>query len=336
VNRSKRAVFLLTLLTAGLLPVAAGARPSDDPYADQQWGLEEIQVFDAWDISRGKGVLVAVIDSGIDLRHPDLQANVVRKGKDFVDGGKAADEFGHGTHVAGIIAADTNNGRGIAGVAPSAKLMSVRVLDENNSGEGDAMVKGIRWAADNGADVINVSAGYPVPTYGQYYAALLDDFQRAIEHAWKRGAVVVMAAGNSSQPLCDQPYAPALCVGATGVLGEKTHYSNFDVTMAENYLVAPGGETVSTTCGDGILSTWLRSEPRNGPCDPEDGYAFAGGTSMATPMVSGVAALLASQGLSNEEIVERILATADDLGAPGKDPIYGAGRVNALKAVTGR
>ena len=340
--RKTRLLALLAATVVTVIPSAvvsageSGSRPND-PYVERQVALEEIGAFEAWHHSTGRGALVAVVDSGIDLTHPDLDANVIRAGKDFVDGGTPDDEFGHGTHVAGIIAAVTNNGEGVASIAPQARLMSVRILDENNGAPEAAFVpKGIRWAAKNGADVINVSVGYPVPVYGQYYAAGIDDLQRAIDYAWGRGAVVVFAAGNAYQPLCDQPMGPALCVGATGAFGQKTPYSNFDVTMTENYLVAPGGETVATDCNWLILSTWARRTPRAGACNPAVGYAAVNGTSMAAPMVAGVAALLVEQGLTNKEIVARILGTADDLGAPGRDPVYGFGRVNALRAVTAR
>lgn len=319
-------------------PVQAQSAPSNDPYVGHQWAFEEIKAFEAWKHSTGKGALVAVVDSGIDFSHPDLRGNLISRGKDFIDGGEPQDEFGHGTHIAGIIAAVTDNRIGVAGLAPSARLMSVRVLDENNGGDSETLPKAILWAAKHGADVINVSIGYPVPIYGRYYQAGIDDLQEAVDAASELGAVVVMAAGNNYQPACDQGLEFALCVGATGAFEEKAHYSNFDATTLDNYLVAPGGETLVFDCDWQIFSTWLSDEERipNDQCNPAGpGYTGASGTSMAAPMVSGVAALLASQGLTNTEIIDRILATADDLGAPGKDPLYGAGRVNALRAVTG-
>jgi subtilisin family serine protease len=317
--------------------VPAGAAPSD-PHFNRQWGLVNIQAEQAWSTADGTGALIAVVDTGVDLGHPDLASKLVTlTGADFSDGRDtdgAQDENGHGTHVAGIAGAITNNGVGVAGTAPGAQILPVRVLDADGSGSTDQVAAGIRFAADNGADVINLSLGLlsgvdkVVKILGE-----LDPVYEAIDHAWSTGATIVVAAGNDSFPLCAEPSAHprVVCVGATDVRDLRTFYSNSDASLSSQYLVAPGGDALS--CSGDIFSTYLRSEESF--CSPEAGYEALAGTSMATPFVAGVAALLAGTGLTNQQIVDCLTSTTDDLGLPGRDPIFGYGRVNAFKAVTG-
>jgi serine protease len=317
--------------------VPAGAATSD-PHFGRQWGLVNIQAEQAWATADGTGALIAVVDSGVDLGHPDLASKLVTlPGADFSDGQDAdgpQDENGHGTHVAGIAGAITNNGVGVAGTAPGARIMPVRVLDQDGSGTTDQVATGIRFAADNGADVINLSLGFlsGVDTVVRILGDL-DPVYEAIDHAWSAGATIVVAAGNDTFPLCAEPSAHprVVCVGATDVRDLRSFYSNSDATLTSQYLVAPGGDALS--CSGDIFSTYLRSEQPT--CSPEAGYEAVAGTSMATPFVSGVAGLLAGKGLSNQQIVGCLTSTTDDLGLPGRDPIFGFGRVNALKAVTG-
>ncbi len=314
-------------------------------------GLDRIRAEAAWARADGTGALVAVVDTGVDLGHPDLAAKIVNyPDADFVEPGGtctgpstnrtcvqdgAQDAHGHGTHVAGIAAAITNNGVGVAGTAPGARILPVRVLDAEGSGTTDQVAAGIRYAADKGADVVNLSLGFlsGVDKVARLLGEL-DPVYAAVDYAWQRGAVVVIAAGNDSVPLCAEPSAHprAVCVGATDRNDLRTFYSNSDATVTSTYLVAPGGAGL-LFCGDDVFSTYLRS--RSGSCSPQAGYAALAGTSMATPFVSGVAALLAGQGLANDQIVERLKRTSDDLGLPGRDPLYGYGRVNAARAVTG-
>jgi subtilisin family serine protease len=311
---------------------------TNDPFFARQWGLTKIDAERAWSVTDGTGATIAIVDSGVDLDHPDLAANVLGPADaDFTgdaDSDGAQDENGHGTHVAGIAAAARGNGVGVAGVAPGASILPVRVLDEEGSGSASAVANGIHYAADAGADVINLSLG---ATAGLGQAGqLLGDFDLvydAVEYAWTNGAVVVVAAGNDSFPLCSEPSnAPtALCVGATDVNDLRSYFSNSDATMTRPYVVAPGGDGL--TCSGEIFSTYLRTAPKTA-CSPSDGYDAIAGTSMATPFVSGVAALLASRGLTNAQIVDCLLETADDLGTPGRDPVFGYGRVNARAAVT--
>ena len=349
---------MIVALAALAGPAAAA---SNDPYFDRQWGLHKIQAEEAWATTTGTGSLVAVVDTGVDLTHPDLQANVVvASGADFVEpngncsgGGKTCaqdgpqDENGHGTHVAGIVGAVANNGIGVAGVAPGARILPVRVLDEKGNGSTDHVAAGIRFAADQGADVINLSLGM---TSGQGEAlgliGLLDPIYDALDYAWSKGSVVLVAAGNDSVPLCAEPASGhnVLCVGSTESRDLLSWFSNSDATTLDAYVTAPGGDGLGLLslgassptgemCDGDILSTYLRS--KTSYCSSEQGYEAIFGTSMATPHASGVAALLAAKGLTNQQIVDCITRTSDDLGLAGRDPIYGYGRVNAKKAVTG-
>ena len=345
---------LLAALAAIAAVLAAAIAPAgsatNDPHRALQWGLDKVQAESAWTTATGAGALIAIVDSGVDLAHPDLDGKLVSSGADFIEpkgecSGKgkaksctqdgAQDENGHGTHVAGIAAAETGNGVGVAGTAPGASLLPVRVLDEEGSGYADQLAAGIRYAADRGADVLNLSLGW-LSGQGAAIKILgeLDAVYEAIDYAWARGAVIVIAAGNDSVGLCAEPafHPRALCVGSTDENDLPSYFSNSDATMTSTYLVAPGGNGI--TCEGDILSTWLRSADHS-VCSPSTGYDAYAGTSMATPFVSGVAALLASKGLGNQAIVSCLARTTDDLGVPGRDPVYGYGRVNAAKAVAG-
>jgi subtilisin family serine protease len=308
------AAILCAIAQAG--PVFAA---SNDPLRSHQWGLDMIHADEAHAVTTGAGAVVAVVDTGVDASHPDLQGRI-GPGFDFVDGDSTPqDGNGHGTHVSGIIAADANNGVGVDSVAPGAEIMPVRVLDSSGSGSDSDVAKGIDWAVNHGANVINLSLGGTVPTSG---LGVQDDISSAVQRAVSRGVVVVAAAGNDGLPFCenDSEQGKVLCVGAVDRRGSRTFYSSFGAGLS---LVAPGGSAMPGTDED-ILSTW-----------PGGGYQELAGTSQATPHVSGVAALLVSLGVRGQAAVQRILATATDLGAPGPDPVYGAGVVNARAAVAG-
>lgn len=342
-----------TLLVTAVL-VGPAASQTQDTYTEKQWGLRKVQAEAAWATSTGTGVLVAVVDTGVDLAHPDLQANIASSGADFSEpdgtckkapgkgGAKtctqdyAQDKNGHGTHVAGIIGAVANNGIGVAGVAPGAKILPVRVLDAGGSGTTDQIASGIRYAADQGAKVINLSLGF-LSGVGEVVKVIgeLDPVYSAIDYAHGKGAVVVFAAGNDTVPVCAEPAAhpKVICVGATDQNDLRSWFSNSDATLLKNYVVAPGGDGLS--CAGDIFSTYLVGAPDPSYCSKADpGYEALAGTSMAAPHVAGVAALLAAKGLTNDAIITCINRTSDDLGAPGRDSVYGYGRVNALKAVT--
>lgn len=323
--------------------IAAPGRVKSDPMFEQQWGLIKVKAPQAWARSTGRGVVVAVIDTGVDLTHPDLKGKLVR-GVNLVDPSKPPqDDHGHGTHVAGIIAAATRNGRGISAVAPDAKIMPVKVLDKSGGGTTEAIAKGIRYAADHGADVINMSLAEEA-VIGNVSTLLgeNDEMHAAIDHAWRKGVVIVVAAGNSTVPLCSEPAAAdnTICVGAVGPDDTRAYYSQGDATNMKSFVSAPGGAAV-TASPDGvgiggddpsvnILSTVGRG---TGMDRNKTGYASAAGTSMAAPHVAGVAALLLAQRRSPSEVVKRILETAKDLGVPGRDPVYGYGLVDAATAV---
>lgn len=310
---------VLTSLAAAFLTCAlvSPANATTDPGRSQQWGLTKIHADQAWTKAKGAGITIAIVDTGIDLTHPDLKAHIASHydctSGSCVGGATAGnDDNGHGSHVAGIAAAVTGNGIGVAGVAPSAKLMAVKVLDSKGNGRCSDIVTGIRFASDHGARVINLSLGPATQLLDLIFGnSCLADLQSAADYAYGRGDVVVIAAGNDSiQAAYNDPSLEV--VGATGPNDEVASYSN---TGANVY--APGGDPPGTTCQtytNCILSTWVNGE-----------YALDAGTSMATPYVSGLAALLLSEGYTNAQAVARINSTADT--------VNGIPRINAMRAV---
>ena len=312
-----------------------GAQPVNDPVFPDQWGLTQIKAPAAWARGdRGSGATIAVVDTGVDLAHPDLAANLA-PGADVTaadDQGCAGpqDENGHGSHVAGIAAAVTGNGIGVAGTAPAAKVMPVRVLDAGGEGDDATVIAGIRYAADHGADVINLSLG-GAPVVGEV-PQLNEEIARAVQYAFSRGAVVVAAAGNESIPLCSYPAAAAntLCVGATDRRGLPSYYSNFPRSAENSVGVrAPGGVGDPFLCEDSE-DIWSTVWPGGDPCAGSgslSGYDTFAGTSMASPYVSGVAALLAAKGLTAGQILECIRTTSSNGGS--YDALMGYGIVDA-------
>jgi len=276
----------------------------NDPGAAQQYAWNTIDANEAWDINAGSNTtVIAVVDTGIQRSHPDLDAKIVA-GRDFVDNDTTADDGnGHGTHVAGTAAAETNNATGGAGSCPNCKLMPVRVLDNSGSGTLAAVADGIRWAADNGAKVINLSLG------GSGSSTL----QRAVEYAWSKGAFLACAAGNSNTSSTASAYPAAytncFAVASTTSSDARSSFSNYGSWVE---VAAPGSS---------IYSTWLNS-----------GYRTINGTSMATPHVAGLAGLLASSGLSNAQIRDRICSTSDAISGTGSQ--WSCGRINAYRAVS--
>ena len=325
---------------------------TNDPCAGRQWGHVNVRAPEAWSVTKGAGVTVAVIDTGSDFNHPDLGANLsAASGSNilantaytcpFQKPGKRArtssaiaqDDNGHGTHVAGTIAAVTGNGTGVAGAAPAAKVLPVKVPDAGGSGSDGDVARGICFAADKGAKVINLSLGYD-PVASILVTGLGNDTGKAIEYAYGKGAAVIIAAGNEGFPACDFPasHTKALCVGSVDRNDVKAWYSNFGTNVG---VVAPGG-VGSVLCNDDgdVWSTiWPGAEYDCGA----NGYDPLAGTSMATPHVAAVAALVAAKygaAATPAFIYSKLKSTADDLGTPGVDPAYGYGRVNAYRAVT--
>jgi type VII secretion-associated serine protease mycosin len=295
----ERDVPVKTMETAG----------ENDPMRPQQWALDQTSFERAWFATRGSGVKVAIIDSGIDAAHQDL-GSVVLPGIDYIDRGRDGryDPRGHGTHVAGIVAARVNNGVGIAGAAPNVRLLPVRVIDSNGSGVTSNLVAGIIWATDHGARVINLSLG------GGPSAAL----QIALRYAASKGVVVVAAAGNNgtsgNAPVYPAAYPEAIAVGAFDRNLHRAAFSNI-----ANYV------DVSAP-GDYILSTWSSSP---------SSYAIASGTSMAAPYAAAEAALIIAENprLSAAAVKLIMEGTTRDAGAAGFDPQFGYGLINPGAAV---
>jgi subtilisin family serine protease len=294
---------------------SAFVRWSNDPLfqAGRQYGLHQIRALDGWGYSTGsESIIIAIVDTGIDLAHPDLADKII-PGYDFVNNDPIPqDDHGHGTHVAGIAAAVTNNGIGIAGVSWGARLLPVKVLNEQGWGYTSAIAAGIVWAADRGARVINLSLGGPAST----------TLREAVNYAVGKGALVVAAAGNSGNSTPNYPgaYPAAISVAATDSTNRRASFSNFGPFVD---LAAPGVSIYSTV--------------PTGSCDlcHPSGYRALSGTSMATPMVAGVLAILA--GLAPEASPAGLRAAVEqsalDLGPAGRDDEYGFGLVQLDAAI---
>jgi subtilisin family serine protease len=312
---------LTAVLAAGALMAitAAGAGATDDRYFDQQWNLAQIGAPSAWTTSTGAGVLIGIVDSGIDPSHPDL-AGKIEAFADCLGGtcreGPGRDSDGHGTAVAGIAAAKTGNGAGIAGVAPDARLVVARVLGPDGTGVTEDINRAIQWVVDKGARVVNLSLGEPDLVIVSRVGTPL---RPGVEYAWSRGAIPVLASGNyedlSASGSANYGDLHALVVGATDKTGKVPGYST-SLGNAMWGLVAPGGN------GDG---------PGADVISPVPGarYQWVAGTSMAAPHVSGALALLLAQGLSPSVAVDRLLASLDrsvncGLGCRGRLDLKGA------------
>ena len=324
--RPRWARTVATAVVALLLLAAPGtALDAQDPRRSQLWWFDVLGIEAAWDTSQGAGVVIAVIDTGAQLDHPDLVGQFLLgpegvTGRDFIDDDDVpSDPNGHGTLVAGLAAAAANNGEGVAGVAPAARILPVRVLDDRGRGRASTVDAGIRWAVDNGADVVNLSLEVEETPGGP--DAVLTAPNAAIEYAWERGVVVVAATGNSGAGAAGYPEgSPVLLVGATDRADELATFSDADRLDA---VMAPGIDMVSTWC-----------RPVDGGCDPEVRYGIGDGTSFAAPIASGVVALLLGAGLDHEQAVRVLRETAVDLGEEGPDGRFGAGRIDAAAAIS--
>ena len=316
-----RRLLPAALCVCALAIPAAEAAAANDPLRSQQYGLDIVESDQAHAITTGGGAVVAVIDSGVRASHQDLQGRLL-PGFDFVDNDNdpnvPASADGHGTHVLGIAGANEGNGVGVSSVAPGAMYIPVRVLGDDGSGSSDDVAQGIDFAVARGADVINLSLGDQLGA-----VASSPEFSDAIARALDAGRVVVAAAGNTGLPVCEQPSGQGrlLCVGSVDENRQRSFFSSFGVGLG---ITAPGGS--ATLLGRDIVSTFNESDAS---------YSELAGTSQAAPHVAGVAALLVSRGVRGQAAVQRILATASDAGAPGPDAEYGAGIVNARRAVAG-
>jgi len=295
--------------------IAGEVLPNDSLFG-QQWYLKnrgtiegsiegaDVKATFAWDYTKGsEDVIVAVVDTGVDYEHPDLKNKVI-KGYDFVNiDSDPMDDNGHGTMVAGIIGAETNNGEGIAGVCWNCRVLAVKVLNDEGLGYYSWIADGIQYAVEQGARVVNLSLGGSTPSF------ILED---ALSYATNNNAIVVAAAGNeSSQLLYPAAYSPkCISVGATDYSDLRAYFSNFGPNLD---IAAPGVE---------ILSTF-----------PGNNYAIGDGTSFAAPIVSGAVGLLISlkPNLTPDQIRKAIIYTADDVNSnslPGFDYYLGYGRLN--------
>lgn len=333
--------------------VTANSGPND-PYLSSSgswgqsygdlWGIQKIGAPAAWNSSSGAGVVVAVVDTGIDYNHPDIAGNVWTNTKEIAGNGidddhngyvddvrgwdfvgssyltphqsnNPIDHYGHGTHVAGTIAAVGNNGIGVIGVAWGAQVMAVKALDDTGTGTDSTLSQGILYAANNGADVISASWG------GQGSSQAIGD---AVNYAYNLGAVFVAAAGNSSEDALN--FYPAnlwnvITVAASDPNDNLASFSNYGSKID---VAAPGVDILS------LQASGTQLGPVVSP-----GYIRLSGTSMATPHVSGLAALIlaANPEYSNEEVRQAVRSSATDVGPSGYDLSYGYGRENAAAAV---
>lgn len=309
-----------------------GTKPNDPMYK-HQWHFDMVKAEGAWGMATGDGVVVAVIDTGVSpgklkdgktsrfKRVPDLNQTELVPGYNFVNNNAdPSDGNGHGTHVAGTIAQSTNNEFGVAGLAYKAKIMPIKVLSDRGFGSVGDIANGIRFAADNGAKVINMSLG------GGMYSATL---ARAVKYAHDKGVVVACAAGNGSREKVEYPaaYPGAFAVSALGPDGKLAFYSSYG---KETDIAAPGGDTRVDLNKDGIPDGVLQDTIARGDPSKHGFFPFQG-TSMATPHVAAGAALVASLGITDPDKIESILqGSANDLN----DKIrYGAGGMDVEAAV---
>ncbi|MDP9695396.1 UNVERIFIED_ORG: thermitase [Arthrobacter globiformis] len=276
----------------------------------------DVDAVEAWDVTTGDGIKVAVLDTGVATDNNDIAANVVLHAN-FSTAVTGEDNYGHGTHVAGIIAA-SKDAEGVSGVCPDCSILDGKVIDDSGSGSTSSIVNGINWAVENGAKVINMSLGQRVPSQA------LED---AVNNAWNNGVVIVAAAGNAGTqaPMYPAAYPNVIAVAATDNNDAKASFSTY------------GGWVDVAAPGVNVYSTFPKHPFTIGTqSGREMGYDIASGTSMASPMVAGVAALVWSTpaGTANTSVRATVESTAD-AAVTGTGSYWAHGRVNACKAVAG-
>ena len=281
-------------------------KPNDPYYTEYQWNLSLIGMEQSWNVSKGsKDVIVAVVDTGVDMEHPEFQGKLVKGYNVLEDNNLPEDDNGHGTHVSGIIAAKTNNQDGIAGMSWNSKIMPVKAIGADGSGSAVDIAHGIYWATDNGADVINLSVG-------NYTSSAT--LKEACRYAYDHNVILVAASGNDAtdQPSYPAAYKEVLSVAAVDHRKERADFSNFGDYID---VAAPGVD---------IPSTYIYSD-----------YAALSGTSMACPHVAALASLVRSvnPGMKNSDVMEYIRKSAVDLGPPGHDQLYGYGMINSAETL---
>lgn len=290
----------------------------NDPRSADQKGLGMIGMGKAWDISLGDPrVVIAVVDTGVDMSHPDLRDKLVPGFNVLSPGQPPQDDNGHGTHASGIAAAATDNRTGIAGTAPRCRIMPIKALNAEGGGDGFGVATGVVWAVDNGAHIINLSLGGEAPQ---------ETLERAIKYALARNVSVIVAMGNESTNALRYPasYPGVISVGSVDQTRNLSNFSNYGKWMS---VVAPGSQILSTMPMQSVYMTSAEGYMNE--------YDFMDGTSMAAPMVAGVVALMKSRhpNLTPAEIKARLEGTARDLGAPGFDERFGHGLVDAPRAI---
>lgn len=320
-------------------PDQTATADSDDQYFPRQYALQndgqsfsntlstmtvaagtvdaDVDAVEAWSVTTGGGTRVAIVDSGVAIDNTDIAPKVVARAN-FSDAATGEDKYGHGTHVAGIVAAIRNNNIGVAGVCPDCSILDVKVLNDNGSGSSSAIAKGIDWAVNNGAQVINMSLGLRVSSR---------TLETAVNNAWNRGVVLVAAAGNAGTPAQIYPgaYPNVIAVAATDNRDDKASFSSYGAKWVD--IAAPGVNVYSTFPNHPfVLGT------QNGRAM---GYDVASGTSMASPIVAATAALVWSTQAcpTNADVRAKVESTAERKS--GTESFWANGRVNASKAVAG-
>jgi len=333
----RRILTVILFTTLSLAPAAAFARSiaePNDPYYPDQWALALVGAPCAWEHTIGSpDVTVAVVDSGVDMHHPDLVDRLRDDGRDFVDGDDdPSDENGHGTNVAGIIAATIDNNEGGVGLAPGVKILPVRVMNARGAGSDRSIARGIRFAADKGAQVINLSLGATLTIDAD---TVSEQVTSAIRYAQDKGALVIVAAGNDFLPLENAIVGEnpdVLVVAATDQNDVKANFSNSGPWIG---ITAPGVHILSTMpTYDVYLTSQVPREERF-----QNNYDYMTGTSQATPLVSAVAALLfsAHPDWDANQVEQAIKDHAADISRQNvslaRDGFLGSGRIDACQAL---
>jgi serine protease len=336
-SRRPLATLALVILAAVVFAPFAGATSGgvpNDPLFTAQWGLTMVGAPQAWATSTGRGITIGIVDTGVDLTHQDLAAHILAS-TDCVgsDGdptqchGTGQDDNGHGTHIAGIANAVTNNNIGVAGMAPDARLVVAKALDSAGSGSVADINAAIEWVVDHGAEVVNLSLGDSDMLFTSQFGASL---AQGIEYAWSRGAIPVLAAGNSGVlglgGSSNYGNLDAVVVGAVGRAGTLATYSSPTGT-AKWALLAPGGSADGIQADDIVSTYWVSGETNQ--------YAYLSGTSIAASFVSGTLALLLAAGLTPTQAVNRLLANVNTLVSCGTASVNCHGLLNAAAAVAG-
>ena len=330
--------------------VTSAKPPLTAAFLPMQWNMFQIHAVDTWAAGKSgiPSVKVAILDTGLDPDHLDQRGLIdVANSTAFVPSTTGppawADDELHGTFVGAIV---TSNNFGVAGVAPNVTLMAVKVLGANGSGPIGAILAGIVYATDHGANVINMSLGLTLPKHTPDASILISAFNRAVNYAKSHGVLVVSSAGNDALDLqhghdfvelpCEA--GVQLCVSATGNGDLFASYSNYG-TNAIN-VAAPGGDGAVPSTATWILGPCSShtADPAFASCKNRVSYIIATGTSASAPHVSGLGALLNSQfggQLNAAQMITTIQQNADDLGKPGADPFFGKGRINVFNTVVG-